>query len=187
MLPTSSTDILISFPCRTCLGQGGFGIRNETVAGGKTSSFQPCSPCDGSGWEGKRLKDLSPAEADRVREKLAPLPPDAETEYERLTSQEHLADTLTKFYIDTISFPEDNATTLHLTNSRGVTLRLSPEFLGGKLRNLTVAAVPPKPSTTLPACTYTPASNQPCATCPRKITTLYRCGLLQEAAAEAFP
>ena len=33
-------------------------------------------------------------------------------------------------------------------------------------------------------CDYVPNSNEPCADCPRKITMLYRCGLLQEAAAE---
>ena len=33
-------------------------------------------------------------------------------------------------------------------------------------------------------CDYVPNSNQPCADCPRKITMLSRCGLLQEAAAE---
>lgn len=33
-------------------------------------------------------------------------------------------------------------------------------------------------------CDYVPNSNEPCAECPKKITMLYRCGLLQEAAAE---
>lgn len=35
------------------------------------------------------------------------------------------------------------------------------------------------------ACDYTAGSNQPCATCPRLISTLYRCGLLQEAARDS--
>lgn len=34
-------------------------------------------------------------------------------------------------------------------------------------------------------CDYVKDSNEPCSTCPRKITMLYRCGLLQEAAAES--
>jgi len=34
-------------------------------------------------------------------------------------------------------------------------------------------------------CGYVPASNEPCETCPRKITALYRCGLLQEAVKES--
>jgi hypothetical protein len=29
-------------------------------------------------------------------------------------------------------------------------------------------------------CTYEPTSNEPCATCPRLITCLYMCKLLQE-------
>lgn len=33
-------------------------------------------------------------------------------------------------------------------------------------------------------CAYAPNSNQPCAECPRKITALYCCGLLQEGAKE---
>lgn len=33
-------------------------------------------------------------------------------------------------------------------------------------------------------CTYNPHSNEPCATCPRKISTLYKCELLKETARE---
>ena len=33
-------------------------------------------------------------------------------------------------------------------------------------------------------CTYKPNSNEPCATCPRKISTLYKCELLKETARE---
>lgn len=146
MLPTSSSDILISFPCRTCLGQGGFGIRSDRPSSRNGNPFQPCDPCHGTGWEGRRIKDITPAEADRVRAKLAPIPPDAETAHELLASQQHLADTLTNFFINTVSFPGEDATTLDLTNKRGVTLRISPEFTGGKLRNLTVFAPPPEPS-----------------------------------------
>lgn len=36
-------------------------------------------------------------------------------------------------------------------------------------------------------CTYIPGSNEPCLTCPRKITMLYMCHLLQEAASETDP
>ena len=35
-----------------------------------------------------------------------------------------------------------------------------------------------------PVCDYKPQSNTPCADCPRKISCLHRCGLLQEAAEE---
>lgn len=32
-------------------------------------------------------------------------------------------------------------------------------------------------------CTYKPGTNEPCAECPRKMSTLYMCGVLQEIAA----
>lgn len=37
---------------------------------------------------------------------------------------------------------------------------------------------------TQPPCDYIHDSNNPCTTCPKLITCLYMCGLLQEAAAE---
>lgn len=39
-------------------------------------------------------------------------------------------------------------------------------------------------TTTPPPCDYIAGSNNPCATCPRKITSLHMCGLLQEAASD---
>lgn len=33
-------------------------------------------------------------------------------------------------------------------------------------------------------CDYEPGSNVPCDSCPRKISMLYRCGVLQEMAKE---
>lgn len=146
MLPTSSSDILISFTCRTCLGQGGFGVRGDTYNGKRTNNFQDCSACDGTGWEGRRTKELTPAEADRVRAKLAPIPPDTATEYERTGTREHITAALSNFAITAVSFPDEDATTsIDLTNKRGVTLRIFPEFSGGKLRNLNVIA--PHPDT----------------------------------------
>ncbi len=54
-------------------------------------------------------------------------------------------------------------------------------------RDRAIAALCQKVFGAATVCDYVPNSNEPCADCPRKITMLYRCGLLQEAAAEVHP
>lgn len=69
-LPRSSSDIAIATACPACNGNGGFGSR--THDGG--NPHQPCSSCEGTGWQAKRLAELTPAEAEKLRHKLAALP-----------------------------------------------------------------------------------------------------------------
>jgi DnaJ-class molecular chaperone len=70
-LPRSSSDIAIATACPACNGNGGFGSRSRD--GG--NPHQACNSCEGTGWQTKRLVNLTPAEAEKLRHKLAAIPP----------------------------------------------------------------------------------------------------------------
>lgn len=123
-----STSILVSFPCRICLG-----LRTLHV----------CQPCGGTGWQGKPAGQLTPAEARRLRGELASIPEDPDTVYERESVRELLSTLLTRFYIQSVSFPEEEPTAIDLTNSRGTTLRIEGASRGGKFHHLTASPLPP--------------------------------------------
>lgn len=123
--------ILISFPCPTCLGRGR-ALNPPT----------PCTGCNGNGHILTPIEKITPEQATLVRHQLAAIPPDSDTEYETASTREHITKCLTKFYPQAITFPDDAPSEIHLTNSKGGTLRIHPSFKAGKFHHLDVSPIP---------------------------------------------
>lgn len=146
-IPRSSSDFAFAYPCRTCLGNGGFGLRRADKGGGSTvpANFTLCTSCNGSGWTLKRPKELTPEEAEKIRGLLREIPADPEVEHNRESIAECISSVLSGRHIESVRIPEGDAVHIDIVCPSGSTVRIMPEFRSGRFHNLIAIPQPPEP------------------------------------------
>jgi hypothetical protein len=143
-LPRSASDLCIIIACPACNGNGGFGIRRETHApSAGPSRFDPCGTCEGSGWQQLHPADLSAVQLRLLRHKLASLPPDRHHSPDVNDPIINLGKLLAHQWIESVAFPNADASQIDLIDKRGNVLRIFPEFKGGHFSNLNAVPIPP--------------------------------------------
>lgn len=139
-IPEHSSDHAIAFACNLCLGRGKIGYGTAPT---------PCPKCAATGWTILAIQDLTTAEAETIRQKLAAIPPDSDAEYYRESTCDNITKMLANFLARHITFPAGEAREIHLTDARKNVLKIFPEFRGGCYHNLNVIPEPILPDNSI--------------------------------------
>ncbi len=118
----------IGIVCRTCLGHR------------RTQAGVACSPCAGTGWIIKPLDEIPPEQLTSLRRELREIPLDSDSQHSLDSTREHLTKTLTRRWIESISFPAADNSAIILHGKRD-SIRIHPEFAVGKFAGLNAEPV----------------------------------------------